>query len=146
MARFKIAPCITTLAFMMVARGLAFLRTDDWVKARKALKRLRKITDAADPEETFGPGTGDGPIDLLQIAHGVLAGEMAAAAGDLPDVIDFDGPTLANFAWSGSIVHMDDCITESWFRRIETTPHCLPPWMRTRSLRPCCSCRPSKRT
>ncbi len=24
----------------------------------------------------------------------------------------------------------DDCITESWFRRIEANPHCLPPWMR----------------
>jgi multiple sugar transport system substrate-binding protein len=36
----------------------------------------------------------------------------AAAAGDLPDVIDFDGPTLANFAWGGTIVHMDDCITD----------------------------------
>jgi multiple sugar transport system substrate-binding protein len=35
----------------------------------------------------------------------------AAAAGDLPDVIDHDGPTLANFAWAGHVVALDDCIT-----------------------------------
>lgn len=34
----------------------------------------------------------------------------AAAAGDLPDVIDFDGPIMANLAWSGHLVPIEDCI------------------------------------
>jgi Eco57I restriction-modification methylase len=38
-------------------------------------------------------------------------------------------------AWCAAFVwkkdkDTDDCITESWFRRIEANPHCLPPWMR----------------
>jgi len=36
----------------------------------------------------------------------------AAAAGDLPAVLDFDGPVLANLAWSGNIVPIEDCISD----------------------------------
>ena len=38
--------------------------------------------------------------------------KAAAAANDLPDVIEFDGPTMANFAWAGSILAMDECISD----------------------------------
>lgn len=34
----------------------------------------------------------------------------AAAAGDLPALLDFDGPVLANLAWAGNIVSLEDCI------------------------------------
>ena len=49
-------------------------------------------------------------VELTQVPEAGYtdAVNAAAAAGDLPDVIDFDGPTLANFAWAGSIVHIDD--------------------------------------
>lgn len=52
-------------------------------------------------------------VELTQIPEAGYtdAVNAAAAAGDLPDVIDFDGPTLANFAWGGSIVSIDDCMT-----------------------------------
>lgn len=36
----------------------------------------------------------------------------AAAAGDLPDVLDFDGPVLANLAWPGNIVPIESCIPD----------------------------------
>ena len=53
-------------------------------------------------------------VEMTQIPEGGYtdAVNAAAAAGDLPDVIDFDGPTLANFAWAGSIVSIDECITD----------------------------------
>lgn len=53
-------------------------------------------------------------IEMTQVPEGGYtdAVNAAAAAGDLPDIIDFDGPTLANFAWAGSVVHIDDCITD----------------------------------
>ncbi|MEA2022956.1 MAG: extracellular solute-binding protein [Actinomycetota bacterium] len=53
-------------------------------------------------------------IELTQVPEAGYtdAVNAAAAAGDLPDVIDFDGPTLANFAWAGSIVSIDECITD----------------------------------
>lgn len=52
-------------------------------------------------------------VDMTQIPEAGYtdAVNAAAAAGDLPDVIDFDGPTMANFAWGGSIVAIDDCMT-----------------------------------
>ncbi len=37
--------------------------------------------------------------------------EAAAAAGELPDVLDFDGPNLYSFAWSGKLRALDSCIS-----------------------------------
>jgi multiple sugar transport system substrate-binding protein len=34
----------------------------------------------------------------------------AAASGDLPDVLDFDGPFLYNYAWSGKLKPLDSCV------------------------------------
>ena len=55
-------------------------------------------------------------IELTQIPEAGYtdAVNAAAAADDLPDVIDFDGPVLANFAWGGNIVALDDCISDDW--------------------------------
>jgi multiple sugar transport system substrate-binding protein len=64
--------------------------------------------------EAFNASGAGVTVELTQIPEGGYtdAVNAAAAAGDLPDVIDFDGPTLANFAWGGSIVHMDECISD----------------------------------
>lgn len=64
--------------------------------------------------EDFNASGAGVTVELTQIPEGGYtdAVNSAAAAGDLPDVIDFDGPTLANFAWSGNIVHLEDCITD----------------------------------
>jgi multiple sugar transport system substrate-binding protein len=37
--------------------------------------------------------------------------ESAAATGNLPDVLDFDGPFLYNYAWSGKLKPIDSCLT-----------------------------------
>jgi multiple sugar transport system substrate-binding protein len=37
----------------------------------------------------------------------------AAASGNLPDVLDFDGPFLYNYAWTGKIKPLDSCIPTS---------------------------------
>jgi multiple sugar transport system substrate-binding protein len=37
----------------------------------------------------------------------------AAASGDLPDVLDFDGPYLYNYAWSGKLKPLDSCVPQS---------------------------------
>ena len=64
--------------------------------------------------EDFNASGAGVTVELTQVPEAGYtdAVNAAAAAGDLPDVIDFDGPTLANFAWAGSIVHLDDCITD----------------------------------
>jgi len=62
-----------------------------------------------------GPGADLGvTVDLTLIPEGDYTSQVnaAAAAGDLPDVIDFDGPVLYSFAWAGSVVPLDDCISD----------------------------------
>jgi len=53
-------------------------------------------------------------VELTLVPEGGYtdAVNAAAAAGDLPDVILFDGPTLANFAWAGSLVPIDGCVPD----------------------------------
>ena len=51
------------------------------------------------------------------------------------DSTGYQSASLLADAWCAAFVWKkdkatDDCITESWFRRIESNPHCLPPWMR----------------
>jgi len=36
----------------------------------------------------------------------------ASLAGELPCILDFDGPTVPNFAWAGHIIPLDDFISE----------------------------------
>jgi multiple sugar transport system substrate-binding protein len=37
----------------------------------------------------------------------------AAASGDLPDLLDFDGPYLYSYAWSGKLKPIDSCVPET---------------------------------
>ena len=36
----------------------------------------------------------------------------AAAAGNLPDILDFDGPYLYNYAWTGKLKPLDSCVSK----------------------------------
>jgi multiple sugar transport system substrate-binding protein len=36
----------------------------------------------------------------------------AALAGDLPDLLDFDGPFLYNYAWAGYLIPLDDYVSQ----------------------------------
>lgn len=38
--------------------------------------------------------------------------EAAAASGDLPELLDFDGPFLHNYAWSNQLVSLDECLPD----------------------------------
>jgi multiple sugar transport system substrate-binding protein len=39
--------------------------------------------------------------------------ESAAAAGRLPEVLDFDGPNLYSYAWSGKLKPLDSCLSKA---------------------------------
>jgi multiple sugar transport system substrate-binding protein len=61
-----------------------------------------------------GPGQDLGlTVELTLIPEGEYTDQVnaAAAAGDLPALLDFDGPNLANLAWSGHIVPLDECVS-----------------------------------
>jgi multiple sugar transport system substrate-binding protein len=53
-------------------------------------------------------------VDLTMIPEGEYTDQVnaAAASGDLPDILDLDGPVMANLAWGGSLAALDDCIPD----------------------------------
>lgn len=58
--------------------------------------------------------------DLTLIPEGQYTDQVksAAAAEDLPDIIEFDGPTMANFAWARALEPMGDCLSEDLSDRL----------------------------
>lgn len=62
-----------------------------------------------------GPGAEVGvSVDLTLIPEGQYTDQInsAAAAGDLPAILDFDGPIMANLAWAGNLVSLESCISD----------------------------------
>lgn len=51
--------------------------------------------------------------ELTMIPEGQYTDQVnaAAASGDLPAVLDLDGPNMANLAWAGSLAPLDECIS-----------------------------------
>jgi multiple sugar transport system substrate-binding protein len=52
-------------------------------------------------------------VKLITLPEGDYDQEVASAAatGNLPDVLDFDGPNLYNYAWAGDLKPLDSCLT-----------------------------------
>jgi multiple sugar transport system substrate-binding protein len=52
-------------------------------------------------------------VELTMIPEGQYTDQVnaAAAAGDLPALLDFDGPNMANLAWAGHLAALDDCVS-----------------------------------
>jgi multiple sugar transport system substrate-binding protein len=52
-------------------------------------------------------------VKLITLPEGDYNREVASAAadGNLPDVLDFDGPNLYNYAWAGDLKPIDSCLT-----------------------------------
>ena len=54
-------------------------------------------------------------VKLIDIPEAKYSTEVASAAatGNLPDLLDFDGPDLYNYAWSGKLKPLDSCVSKS---------------------------------
>lgn len=52
-------------------------------------------------------------VNLVELPEGSYNEQVqaAAVAGDLPDVLDLDGPYIANYAWSGYLLPLDEFIS-----------------------------------
>jgi multiple sugar transport system substrate-binding protein len=52
-------------------------------------------------------------VKLVTLPEGDYGNQVrsAAATGNLPDVLDFDGPNLYNYAWSGKLKPIDSCLS-----------------------------------
>jgi multiple sugar transport system substrate-binding protein len=53
-------------------------------------------------------------VRLITLPEGDYGREVATAAatGNLPDVLDLDGPNLYNYAWAGDLKPIDSCLTQ----------------------------------
>ncbi len=51
-------------------------------------------------------------IDIPEVKYSAEV-RSAAATGNLPDLLDFDGPDLYNYAWSGKLKPLDSCVSKS---------------------------------
>ncbi len=54
-------------------------------------------------------------VKLIDVPEAGYADQVrsAAASGNLPDLLDFDGPNLYNYAWSGELKPLDSCVSKS---------------------------------
>ena len=61
----------------------------------------------------FNAAQRDVQVRLITLPVGDYARQVTVAAthGDLPDVLDFDGPNLYNYAWSGKLKPIDSCVS-----------------------------------
>lgn len=62
-----------------------------------------------------GPGAELGvTVELTLIPEGQYTDQLnaAAAAGDIPAILEFDGPNMANLAWAGSLLAIDSCVSD----------------------------------
>lgn len=84
-----------------------------WFHASSSLgaerKTLREQADA------FNASQREVQVKLVTLPEGDYSNQVRSAAdtGNLPDVLDFDGPNLYNYAWSGKLKPIDSCVSRS---------------------------------
>ena len=79
---------------------------------RRQIERFNRSRDDLRAELTFLPeGSYDGQV------------QAAALAGDLPDLLEFDGPYVYNYAWQGKLVELGSMLADSL--RAELLPSIL---------------------
>ena len=71
----------------------------------------RDVLDAQ--VEAFNASQSEYYIDAILLPEGTYNDQVnaAALAGDLPCLLDFDGPFLYNYAWAGYLVPLDDYVS-----------------------------------
>jgi multiple sugar transport system substrate-binding protein len=62
----------------------------------------------------FNQGQENVQVELTLLPEGDYNEQVqaAAASGDLPAILDFDGPFLYNYAWAGNLLPLDSCISQ----------------------------------
>jgi multiple sugar transport system substrate-binding protein len=70
----------------------------------------------------FNRAQGQVRVKLITLPEGDYNEEvaLAAASGNLPDVLDFDGPNLYNYAWAGDLMPLGSCLTAA--QRVDLLP------------------------
>jgi multiple sugar transport system substrate-binding protein len=106
---FGIAAATATAALVPILAQGNVTRVSMWYHAGTGSEREALNTSVAN----FNRANRDVQIDLQVLPEGSYNDQVnaAALADGLPCVLDFDGPNLYNYAWSGKLVPMDKYIT-----------------------------------
>jgi multiple sugar transport system substrate-binding protein len=82
-----------------------------WNHAGQGLEQDLMVELVDEFNATVGPEKGV-TVEMEYLPDGTYneAVQSAAVAGELPDALDFDGPFLYSYAWSGNLVPIDSCL------------------------------------
>ncbi len=72
----------------------------------------REVLDAQ--VEDFNAMQNEVRVEAVRLPEGSYNEQVSAAAlaGDLPDLLDFDGPFLYNYAWAGHLIPLDPFVSD----------------------------------
>lgn len=64
--------------------------------------------------EQFNASQDQVTVKVQSVPEGTYndAVQAAAASDKLPEVLDFDGPNLYNYAWNGNLIPLEECLSE----------------------------------
>ncbi len=98
------------LTFVMAGSVMAQTEIEVWFHSGRGSER-EVIRDQAQRFTEMDNGI---TVNLVKLPEGSYTQQVqsAAAAGDLPDVLDLDGPTIANYAWSGFLKPLGEFVPE----------------------------------
>jgi multiple sugar transport system substrate-binding protein len=84
------------------------IRLSAWCHSGQEAERRTIVDQVA----RFNASQDEIEVELKVIPEGTYNDQVQAAAvsGDLPDVLEFDGPYLYNYVWQGNLVALDDLL------------------------------------
>ncbi len=111
MKRVMVSVCLIASLIMVFS---VFVQAEEVVKIwfHSGKGEEREVLDAQ--VEAFNSSQADVKIEAIQLPEGSYNDQVQAGAlaGDLPCLLDFDGPFLYNYAWSGYMAPLDSYVTD----------------------------------
>ena len=97
-------------SFMLIATAADPVTIEVWFHSGKGEER-----DVLDAQvEDFNAMQNEVIVKAVRLPEGSFNEQVSAAslAGDLPDLLDFDGPFLYNYAWAKHLIPLDDYVSD----------------------------------
>ena len=111
MKRLMVTFCLVASLIMVFS---VFVQAQETVKIwfHSGKGEEREVLDAQ--VEAFNSSQSDVKIDAILLPEGSYNDQVQAGAlaGDLPCLLDFDGPFLYNYAWSGYMAPLDSYVSD----------------------------------
>ena len=97
-------------SFILIATAADPVTIEVWFHSGKGEER-----DVLDAQvEDFNAMQNEVIVKAVRLPEGSFNEQVSAAslAGDLPDLLDFDGPFLYNYAWAKHLIPLDDYVSD----------------------------------